>query len=591
MTFHQVLRGVLIAFVLVYGQGCRRNKTPPATPTKKKEASERKKNSAPPPSAASVASENTHSAPPPDSSVRFIDATDASGIRFAYSNGRSAQEFAILESLGGGVGLFDIDLDGNLDVMFAGGGNLDDKQVTSRPCALFRNLGNWRFEDTTVSAGAQADTFFTHGVYPGDFDGDGFDDLAVSGYGGVQLLRNAGDGTYIEAGNLGTETPNNWSSSLAWCDINCDGLLDLYVTNYVDWSWQKHPFCPGKGDAKQEVCAPSQFSGMKDILYLNSGEELVRDSSSILPIQDGGKGLGVIILDLNQDGRDDVYVANDTVDNFLYLSNDDGWEESAIIAGVSGDDRGIGNGSMGIATLDADGNALPDLFVSNFERELSAMYRNEGDGLFSYVSRAAGFASYEAGFVGFGTVPIDLDFDGDQDLAVANGHVSYASPHAPYRQLPLLFENVVGKFHRVTDSGYFSEAHTGRGLATGDLDNDGAEDLVFSNLEESSRVVRATQRPPNYRRIQLVGTKSNRPAFGAKLSISLKDKTLTRFVYGGGSYLSSSDRRITFAVPAEFEGAVTVAWPRSPPESFTLEQQLEWVLVEGSGTPVSPPVE
>ena len=591
MTFHTVLRGALFALVLVSLQGCLQNKTSPATPKKKSDVSEREDSSSTPPSVASPVAERALSAPPPDSSSRFVDATDGSGIRFAYCNGRAAQEFAILESLGGGVGLFDMDLDGNLDVMFAGGGNLDDKRITSRPCGLFRNLGDWKFEEVTVPAEANADSFFTHGIYPGDFDGDGFDDLAISGYGGVQLLQNLGDGTFREVEHLGTDAPNNWSSSLAWCDINRDGLLDLYVANYVDWSWDKHPFCAGKGGAKQEVCAPSQFNGLTDILYLNSGEGLLRDTNELLPIQEGGKGLGVVILDLNQDGREDVYVANDTVDNFLYLSNEQGWEESAIIAGVSGDDRGIGNGSMGIAALDADGSSLPDLFVSNFERELSAMYRNEGDGLFSYVSRAAGFASYEAGFVGFGTVPIDFDFDGDQDLAVANGHVSYASPHAPYRQLPLLFENAGGKFSRLSDSGYFTEAHTGRGLAAGDLDNDGADDLVFSNLEESVRIVRATQRPSNYRRIQLVGTKSNRTAIGAMLTVNINDRALTRFVYGGGSYLSSSDHRVTFAVPEDFDGAVTVAWPASPPETFALEQQLEWILIEGSGTPAIQPTE
>ena len=438
--------------------------------------------------------------------------------------------------------------------------------------------------DCTTEAEASADRYFTHGVFPGDFDSDGFEDIAISGYGGVQLLKNMGDGTFIEIDLLDDESGNDWSSSLAWADINRDGLLDLYVANYVDWSWATHPICPGQGDVVREVCAPREFAPLQDRLLMNNGEDLVQAPRETLPLEGGGKGLGVVIVDLNQDRQVDVYVANDTTDNFLYLSSKQGFVENAVLAGVSGDDAGVSNGSMGIAVLDANGDSLPDLFVSNFERELSALYRNEGSGFFSYISRSAGFASYKAGFVGFGTVSVDFDFDGDQDLVVANGHVSYASPHAPYRQLALLFENRDGKFRRVSEGGYFATPRTGRGLAAGDLDNDGAVDLAFSNLEDNVAIVRAAQKPPNWIRLRLIGTTSNRPAVGAVVRVEAAGKNMTHFVCGGGSYLSHSDRRITFHLPQDASTAhVVVDWPESESESFLVQRRVESVLVEGTG--------
>lgn len=520
----------------------------------------------------------------------FREVTHATGINFSYSNGRSANEFAIIESLGGGVAVLDFDRDGRADLMFAGGGTLNDKTVRPRSCGLFRNLGEVRFSDSTTAALATADQFFTHGISVGDFDSDGFQDLAISGYGGVQLLHNQGDGTFVALPPLISNDTEAWSSSLAWADLDNNGFLDLYVTHYVDWSWQKHPQCSGQGKAEREVCGPRDFNGVTDVIYFNDGHTLHRNSPDT-GLRPQGKGLGVAISDLNEDGFVDIYIANDTVDNWLYLNDGHGrFSETAVFAGVSGDDAGVSTGSMGVTILDANNDCRPDIFVTNFERELSALYRYEGEGLFTYASRKSGFAAYPAGFVGFGTVAIDFNFDGAQDLAVANGHVSYASPHSPYEQHALLFERQAEYFQRLTATGYFSQPHTGRGLAYGDLDNDGAVELIFSNLEEPVAVLHA--QPPqssNWAILRLIGTTSNRDAVGASVALqAATGRSQCRTLIGGGSYLSHSDQRIhlywpkTSSQPLE-SVRVTVRWPTGESEAFELQAVQENVLVQGLG--------
>ncbi|MEZ6133686.1 MAG: CRTAC1 family protein [Pirellulaceae bacterium] len=529
---------------------------------------------------------------PTDSSL-FVDIAEESGIKFSYNNGRSAGEFAIIESLGGGLAAFDYDLDGRLDVMFAGGGQLDNRTVSSRPSGLYHNAGTspLQFLDATAAAHAAADAFFTHGIYPGDFDSDGFDDLALSGYGGVQLGLNQGDGTFQWlpplTGRLGGGF--SWSSSLAWADLDGNGLLDLYVANYVDWNWDNHPVCPGQGGVEREVCAPREFSALPDVVYMNHGSLELHAVAEELGLAAGGKGLGVVVGDVNGDHLVDVYVANDTTDNYLYINDGQGrFTESAVLASVSGDDAGVSTGSMGLCFFDANADSLPDILVTNFERELSALYRNEGQGFFTYASRQAGFAAYPAGSVGFGTVCLDYDFDGDQDLVVANGHVSYQSPHAPYRQLAHVFENNQGQFKRLPAVGYFGVPRTGRGIATGDFDNDGAVDLAVSHLEEPVAVLQASHAPAcHWASLQLVGTTSNRSAIGATVTIEVDGQSRIQFLVGGGSYLSHSDRRKVVywsdTAAKDEQQQVTIRWPSGEEERFVIVASQTNTLVQGTG--------
>jgi hypothetical protein len=322
-------------------------------------------------------------------STFFENVSQQAGIHFQYHAGREAGEYAILESLGGGVGVFDFDNDGWIDVMLAGGGKLDNKTVSPLPCKVFRNQGDFQFVEVTTQTNLASDRFYNHGIFPGDFDRDGFVDMAISGYGGIQLFHNQGDGTFVFQEVLRSHPDVPWSSSLAWADFNRDGVLDLYVTHYVDWSFSKHPVCIVNSDSR-EVCAPKDFEGLDDVLLFGDAQGGFHPKSTEIGLMANGKGLGVVASDFDLDGDVDIYVANDTVDNFFYLNDGTGmFVDNAVIAGVAGDEFGVSTGSMGIAVGEFTGDTLPDIWVTNFERELFALYRNEGNGLYTHVSRNA----------------------------------------------------------------------------------------------------------------------------------------------------------------------------------------------------------
>lgn len=515
----------------------------------------------------------------------WFEEIKTTGIHFEFSSGRSDGEFAIIESLGGGVGVIDFDKDGRPDLLFAGGGTLANKTVSSRPCGLFRNLGNWRFEEVTQAAGTSASECFTHGIYPADLDNDGFDDVAISGYGGVQILHNQGDGTFLALPLLVTHPEFPWSSSLAWADLDRDGAPDLYVAHYVNWSWKHHPSCAGVV-VPREVCAPRDFAAVGDAIFFGDGSGGFRREDHSVGLLDAGKGLGVVASDIDLDGDVDIYVANDTTDNFLYVNDGTGhFQESAVLSGVAGDERGVSTGSMGTLVFDADQDGLPDIWTVNFERELFGLYRNDGGGLFTHVSRAMGLANIGGDFVGFGTVAIDYDQDGDLDLVVSNGHVSYQSPNAPFKQLPVLLENNRGRFSRVHSSqGYFATSHSGRGLASADFDGDGVLDLVVSHLEEPISILRGHCKVSNSAtKLHLIGTSSNRNAIGAVVRLS--DKRILMH-NGGSSYLSSSDPAIWLpGGPSGAQHPIQVVWPSGKENDYVVSSEAgDFTIVE----PISP---
>ncbi|MGH7135385.1 MAG: FG-GAP repeat domain-containing protein, partial [Pirellulales bacterium] len=406
-------------------------------------------------------------------------------------NGRAAGFHTIIESLGGGIGLFDYDNDGRHDLFCPGGGKFDEQKITSGlPSALFRNLGDWRFVDITAHARiGQAPPHLTHGCSAADYDADGFTDLLVTGFGGLQLFHNQGDGSFEEVHHEVGMDDTLWSSSAAWADFNGDQHLDLYVDHYVDWSPENDPSCPGP-EGKREICSPRKFEPLPDIIYYSNGDGTFRDATSEARLkiepQVCGKGLGVVAADLDLDGDVDVYVANDTVDNFLYLNDGHGaFEEVGLFHGVARDARGKAEGSMGADVGDYDLDGLPDIWVSNFEEESFSLYRNDSQlpGQFVHVSQGTGITALGKLYVGFGTVFADVDCDGDEDFVVSNGHVINFPKAAPIRQEPLVLINDQGRFNKAVfpPNGYFSLPHRGRGLASSDLDDDGDLDFVFSH--------------------------------------------------------------------------------------------------------------
>ncbi|QDU11951.1 CRTAC1 family protein [Gimesia aquarii] len=495
----------------------------------------------------------------------FINVWPEQNLEFTYRNGREAGELAILETLGGGTAIFDYDRDGLLDLFYTGGGTFENKTVKGYPSILLRHTGEFRFFDITKKASMDLEAFYSNGCAVGDYDNDGFQDLLVTGYGGSIFWKNLGDGTFEEISIAAGLRDCFWGSSAGWGDLNGDGLLDLYLTQYADWSFQNHPECdltPGVAD----VCSPHSFTGVKDLVFFNRGDGTFYDASEQVSLLPKGKGLGVILADLDHDTDLDIYVCNDTVENFLYLNNGQGkFEEVGFINGAAVDDLGTPNGSMGVDIMDYNQDGLTDLWVANYEKEAFALYRNDGDAQFLHVSNDTGVTSIGDLFVGFGTACADFDWDGDEDLIVANGHVAYFSTNSPFRQKPLYLENQNGRFAQIEydDSSYLGQSHTGRGLALADFNNDGNLDVSISNFSDPPAILKNTTKTKGqWVSVRFIGRGSNRDAIGTRAVLHTSQGNLIRQIKGGGSYLSSSDFCLHWGVGEKVTlNGISIYWP------------------------------
>lgn len=533
----------------------------------------------------------------------FDDVTAGSGLNFTYRNGNESGQLTLLESLGGGVGLIDYDRDGLLDVFLTGGGYFDGPnktQIQGHPCKLYRNRGNWKFEDVTAAVGLTGPWWYTHGVAVADYDNDGWPDLLVTGWGRVGLFHNE-PGTnagrrFVERTAEAGLTDSLWSTSAAWGDLNGDGYADLYVTHYVDWSFQNHPRCPGYlADRPVDICSPKNFKGLPDVLYLNNGNGTFRDASREVGLLPDGKGLGVLIADLDEDGKPDIYVANDTTANFLYLNRGGRFEEAGLSRGVALGGRGEPQGSMGVDAADYDASGRFSLFVTNFYLETHALYHNRGNGQFQHFSEAAGIGAIGTSFVGFGTGFVDIDRDGFEDLFIANGHISeHPAPPSEYRQRPVLLRNLgrgatgTVRFQDESARGgpYFGVKRVGRGVAFGDLDNDGRTDIVVSHTNEPVSLLRnACDNGHHWLGVTLVG-KPNPDAVGAVLTLETGGEKLVRQVKGGRSYLSAHDLRILFGLGTKQSvQRLSVRWPSGKTQTWEhLGTNRYWKLIEGEPT-------
>lgn len=507
--------------------------------------------------------------------LEFASSIGIEQARVVYDNGEAAGRNSILESLGGGVGLIDFDQDDRIDLCFPGGGRFEERSAVGLPTRLLRQVGVDRFEDVSERAGIAAPGHYSHGCAAADHDNDGFCDLLITGYGGVTLWRNQGDGTFVDATAAADLQDRLWSSSAGWGDLTGDGVLDLYVAHYVDWSFENDPPCRGP-TGNPDVCPPRQFDGLDDLLYVGNGDGTFRDASQSAGLSPGGKGLGVILADLDEDGDNDVYVANDTVPNFLYVNDGHGvLEESGLARGVALDDMATPNGSMGVALTDYDADGWPDLWVTNYEDELFGLYRNLGDGNFLHASRRAGMSRIGTLFVGFGCVAGDFDGDGREDMVVANGHVVHHPRNAPVRQQPLLMQNRgQGEFARwsAPSESYFGQSWIGRGLATADVDRDGSLDLVFVNTNDRAALLYNRSAGPagsldsrtsaKTLSVRLIGRSATRDPLGARAELQTTGGNQLRCLSGGSSYLSTSELRLHWRIPAGVElQRLTVAWP------------------------------
>ena len=505
-----------------------------------------------------------------------------------YSNGQEAGERAIIESLGGGVGITDIDGDGWLDIVLPRGGSLSDHSLTGFGTGLLRNHRG-RFTNASEQSGLMVPSRFNHGVAETDMDHDGFRDLLITGYGGVQLFRNLGDGTFADVTKQsGLEDPF-WSSSAAWGDFNGDQCPDIYIAHYVNWSFENNPACFAADQKTRDVCPPRQFEGLDDAIFLSDGAGGFLNRTQQFGLPKGGKGLAVLAADIDQDNDIDIYVSNDTVPNFLLLNDaGHGFEDVSQASGTSVSDRGIPDGSMSIDFGDYNGDGLGDLWVSNYERETFAMYRNQTGSFFRHVSDVTGISAVAGKFVGWGAAFCDVDLDGDEDVLTANGHVQYFPGHAPYLQRMLLFENQSGThfIDVARNSPDLTVPRNGRGLSVGDLDRDGRPDMVVSQLNLPVVSFRNTSRSEgSFLNIEVIGTRSARHAVGAAVFASTALRKHWRPIKGGGSYASSFAPESHFGIPAGQQPTVDVRWPDGTQQHLGIVEPGQRYRVIESATP------
>lgn len=502
------------------------------------------------------------------------------------------------ETTGAGIAAMDFDRDGRIDIVCAGGGYADNPNRVMRGNrgSIHRGIGNAQFMHVSDEAFMDLSKRYSSGLSVGDYDGDGFLDLFVTGYNGGQLLRNLGDGTFetLDGPSIGLDDPR-WGASAAFFDGDNDGLADLYVANYADWSLDNNPVCgqearSGKTQKSSDYCGPREFKGLPDVLYRNLGDGRFENISAQAGIEDNLRGLGVLAADLDHDGDVDLYVSNDVDPNLLYRN--DGqfkFTEVARRSGVATNDAGTPEGSMGIAFGDYNLDGIEDLWVTNYQNELNALYRNNRNLQFNYASINARIATTDQATVGWGTAFADMDCDGDEDLIVVNGHIELKPLGSTYDQRPQILENIAGKSYQLLakDNTYLNTPQSSRGLAMADLNHDGKLDFVTSRVNTDAAVVLNKTPGGKSLRIRLVGTASNRDALGARIGLEIGTLKSVRQVVGGGSYASANDLLIHFGIPENhsWPAKIQINWPSGKSEQWSLSgSDQEWILVEGQST-------
>jgi len=519
---------------------------------------------------------STPTASPSGPPGKFVDITARSGVNFRYQASHTSKKY-LPETMGAGVALFDYDNDGRLDIFLVNGAPLADPTpkgtILQKTGPLYWNRlyhqkTDGTFEDVTEKAGLQG-AGYGMGVAVGDYDNDGFEDLYVTALGGNKLYRNNGNGIFTDVTDKAGVAGSGWSTSAAWVDLDGDGFLDLVVLRYLEWDFDDI-WCGEHKEGYRAYCHPDWFKPVSPLVYHNNGDGTFMEAAGKLGLARPGKALGLAIGDYDRDGHMDLFVANDSMVEFLYHNKGNGmFEEVGLPSEVAVDIDGRTYAGMGVDFADYNNDGWPDIVVTDLANQRYALYQNNGDGSFTYMSTISGISKMTQAHSGWGVRFLDYDNDGWKDLLIAQGHdldtVELTSPNLRYREPMLLARNTgVGFLDVSAESGaVFQKAWVARGLAIGDLDNDGRVDAVVSTNDGPTYLLHnETLTENHWILLKLVGHQSNRDGIGAEVKATTMSGTQFAIVTATSSYLSASDKRVHFGLGKDnVVQQIQVRWP------------------------------
>lgn len=508
--------------------------------------------------------------PPVDQEPSFSEVPPSqSGIIWRHVNGRS-EDMYLPETTGAGCGFLDYDNDGWMDIYLVNSGACDFfTPLSPLRNALYHNNRDGTFTDVTEKAGVGG-SGYGQGIAVGDYDGDGFPDIYLTQYGRSVLYHNNGDGTFHDVTEKAGVAAPGWASSAAWFDYDNDGRLDLFVCRFVDFNKEKNKWCGDRAKNQRWYCIPRVYEPMPCWLFHNNGDGTFTDVSKKTGIAESmGKAWGVVACDVNNDGWMDLFVANDTEPNFLFINRKGRFEEDGLSAGVGYSSYGRARSGMGVDAADYDQDGWADLFVANVDQEMFSLYHNNKNETFSDIAIPTGIGAATKLMSGWGVKFFDYDNDGELDLLLCNGHpddkIDGRAEGVKYLEPLLLYRNTGKGLKNVSAQGgaIFSRPLSGRGMAIGDFDNDGAVDVLIAINNGAPVLLRNNVgRQNNWLGVRLIGKKSNPDAIGARLTYQAGDLKRSRVKVGGGSYLSSHDPRMVLGIGREKKvDWLEVKWP------------------------------
>ena len=532
-----------------------------------------------------VAQQSKPAPPQPDIVPgNFVDITAKAGVHFQGRASHTTKKY-LPETMGSGVAVFDYDNDGLLDIFFVNGapiadptpkGTIPQKTGPEYWNRLYHQKKDGTFEDVTEKAGLQG-IGYGMGVAAGDYDNDGYEDLYVTAYGGNRLYHNNGNGTFTDVTTQSGTGGSGWSTSAAWVDLDNDGLLDLVVLRYLQWDFEDI-YCGEHQPGHRAYCHPDVFQPISALVYHNDGKGHFTEEAAKIGMDKPGKGLGIALADFDRDGKIDIVVANDSMLEFLYRNKGNGtFEEVGLNAEVAVDGDGRTYAGMGIDFQDYNNDGLPDLVITDLANQKYALYKNNGDSSFTYDTYMSGIGGMTLLHSGWGIHFLDYDNDGLKDLLITQGHdldtIQLNFPQLRYKEPMLLARNTGKGFVDVSSKSgaIFQQAWVGRGMAVGDLDNDGRIDAVVTTNDGPAYVLRnETQTPNHWLTLSLVGHRSNRDAIGAEIHLTTSAGTQLLTVSTAGSYLSSNDKRAHFGLGKDAVASkIEIHWPSGVVQTLT----------------------